>query len=216
MRSKTATGKAMVTTEPDEHRHIHWEAFLEAQHPPSRKGEKPSDSCSAKCCGHWQKFCSCPRNVSLPHPHAHPWPSGFSLRTHSQGKRRESSSAGTLALPLQRRPHNNAHEPNQLLSLCPHPSVESHSVVMMFLETPLSWLKTLHLQITAFWTACKEVGRADDNIELKLAKSQVLAGWLLDKSLQRATLILLHPQHTHVTSLCSGGAHHCLLTFLLL
>lgn len=47
MRSKTATGKATVTTEPDEHHCIHWEAFLVAQHPPSRKGEKPSDSCAA-------------------------------------------------------------------------------------------------------------------------------------------------------------------------
>lgn len=67
MRSKTATGRATVTaTEPDEHRYIHREAFVEARHPPSRKGEKPSDSCSAKCCGHSQEFCTCPKNASLP------------------------------------------------------------------------------------------------------------------------------------------------------
>lgn len=56
----------MVVTEPDEYRYIRWESFLEAQHPPSRKGEKPSDSCSAKCCGHLGEFGTCPSNASLP------------------------------------------------------------------------------------------------------------------------------------------------------
>lgn len=168
MRSKTATGKATVTTGPDEHLCIHWEASLEAQHPPCRKGEKPSESCSAKSCGHSQEFCTCPGNASLPTSTRTSLALRFSLWTHSQGKRRESSSTGTLAHPLL----NNAPEPNKMLSLCPHPSVESRSVVMMFLETLPSWLKWLHLQITAFWAACKEVGRADDNIALKLPKAK--------------------------------------------
>lgn len=105
MRRKTAKGKATVTTEPDEHLYIHWEAFLlEEQHSPSRKGEKPSESCSAKCCGHSQEFCTCPRNASLPTSTRTSPALRFPLRTHSQGKRRESSSTGTLAHPLQRRP----------------------------------------------------------------------------------------------------------------
>lgn len=66
MRSKTATGRATVVTEPDEYHYIRRESFLEAQHPPSRKGEKPSDSCSAKRCGHSGEFCTCPSNASLP------------------------------------------------------------------------------------------------------------------------------------------------------
>lgn len=32
-------------------------------------------------------------------------------------------------------------------------------------ETPISWLTTPHLQITAFWVACMYVGRADDKAE---------------------------------------------------
>lgn len=97
-----------------------------------------------------------PRTHHCPRPHAHPRLSSFSLRTHSHGKRRESSSTGALALPLQRRPLKNAYELNKTLPLCPHPSVESHSVVMMFLETLLPWVKMLHLQITAFGLPAKK------------------------------------------------------------
>lgn len=66
MKSKTATGRATAVTEPDEYGYIRWEAFLEAEHPPLRKGEKPCDGCSAKCCGHSWELCTCPGNVSLP------------------------------------------------------------------------------------------------------------------------------------------------------
>lgn len=122
------------------------------------------------------------------------------------------SREGPSKMPLK-----NAHEPNHMLPLCPHPSVESHSVVMMFLETPCPSVgQNATPPNYSIWAACKEVGRADDNMELKLPNSQVLAGWLLNKSLQRARLTLLHPQHTRVTSPHSGRAHHCLLTFPLL
>lgn len=134
------------------------------QHPPLRKREKPSDSCSAKCCGHSQEFRRCPRNASLPTSTRTSPALRLRPADSNQGEKRDSSSTGTLAYPLQRRPLNNAPEHNKIPSLCPHPSAESHSVVMMLLATPLSWLKMLHLQITAFWAACKEVGRADDNI----------------------------------------------------
>lgn len=120
IKSKTATGKATVTTEQDEQCYIHREAFLGTQPPPLRKGEKPSDSCSAKCCGHSQEFCTCPRNASLPTSTRTAPALHLSLQT-KPGKRREGSSTGTLAHPLQRRPLNNTPEPKKKAFSLPPP-----------------------------------------------------------------------------------------------
>lgn len=160
MKSKRATGRATVVTELDEYGYIRWESFLEAQHPPSRKGEKPSDSCSAKCCGHSREFCTCPSNASLP-TSTRTSPALCLLPADSQLREQESE--------LYYRNRGPAREPKQIF-FCPHPSVESHSVVTVCLETPVSRLKILHLQTTTFRDACKEAGRADDSIELKLPR----------------------------------------------
>lgn len=131
MKSKRATGRATVVTELDEYGYIRWESFLEAQHPPSRKGEKPSDSCSAKCCGHSREFCACPSNASLP-TSTRTSPALCLLPADSQLRERESE--------LYYRNRGPAHKPKQIF-FCPHPSVESHSAVTVCLETPVSWLK---------------------------------------------------------------------------
>lgn len=172
MKSKTATGRPRVVTEPDGCRYIRWEAFLEAQHPPSRKGEKPSGSCSAKCCGHSGEFCTCPGNVSLPTSPRTSQLSGVSLWTCGQGKKRASSRTGTPALPLDGETLLTALRNQNKPFLFLHTLLESHSVVMVFLEAPLLWLKILHLQITTFGDACKELGRAGDNVELKLPETK--------------------------------------------
>lgn len=99
MKSKTATGRATVVPEPDEYHYIRWESFLEAQHPPSRMGEKPSDSCSAKRCGHSREFCTCPSNASLP-TSTRTSPAQRLLPVDLQPENRGvSSTTGTPALP---------------------------------------------------------------------------------------------------------------------
>lgn len=143
MKSKTATGRAAVVPGPDECRCIHWESFLEAQRPPSRKGEKPSDSCSAKRCGHPGEFCTCPSGVSL--PTATSQLSSFSLRTRS----RLSAHAGVFYQGT------------------PSAALTNQNSSLFFLHKARfwSWLAPPHLQITIFWVACMHVGRADDKAE---------------------------------------------------
>jgi len=173
MKTKTATGRATVGTEPDDYRYIRWESSLEAQHPPSRMGEKPSASCSAKRCGHWRACCTCPSSASLP-TSTHAAPALWLLPADSQPSEQENEPWYRNPGPPSpgRTPLHSAHEPNQTLSFSPHPSVESHSAVTACLKTPLSWLKILHLQITTFWDACKAAGRADDSVELKLPETK--------------------------------------------
>lgn len=110
MRSKTATGRATVVAEPDEYRYIRRESFLEAQHPPSRKGEKISDSCSAKRCGHSGEFCTCPRHASLP-TSTRTSPALRLLPAASQPREQERELWNPGPPSPGRKPLNSAHEP---------------------------------------------------------------------------------------------------------